>query len=89
MAAQHLGRAACPECGFESAHVRQNEGKHPYRWCPDCGANYAARNARQAADLLGKVRADGAAAAPAKPASPAPAPAPVRKPGLFESLGLA
>lgn len=83
MAGRAMGRAACPECGFPAAHVRQNEGKHPYRYCPECGANYATRNARQAADLLAKTRPEGAAssspapepAAPPAPATVAPAPA--------------
>lgn len=86
MAAQHLGRTACPECGFHAAHVRQNEGKHPYRYCPECGANYATRNSRQAADLVKKTRpvqavqeqaAEPVAAVPAPAAAAAPA-APVQ-----------
>lgn len=67
MAARLLGRAPCPECGFGAAHVRQNEGKHPYRYCPECGANYATRNTRQANDLLAKVRPEQGAPAPNEP----------------------
>lgn len=92
MAARLLGRTACPECGFEAAHVRQNEGKHPYRYCPECGSNYATRNSRQAADLMAKVRPEkGADQPPADPPEAVPAPAaapaePPKKVGLWEHL---
>lgn len=74
--------------------VRQNEGKHPYRYCGECGANYSTRNSRQASDLLKKTRApklptvDPAPAVdpdPAPMADPAP-PATVRRAGLWEQL---
>lgn len=72
--------------------MRQNEGKHPYRYCPECGANYATRNSRQASDLMAKTRPEkGAAPAPAPAVDPAPIadpapPAPARRAGLWEQL---
>lgn len=94
MAGRELGRTACPECGEPNAYVRQNEGKHPYRYCPECGANYATRNSRQAADLMSKTRAaklPPSEQPPADPPAAAPAPAqapaePPRKRGLWESI---
>lgn len=94
MAGRELGRTACPECGEPNAYVRQNEGKHPYRYCPACGANYATRNSGQAADLMSKTRVaklpptDQPTADPPE-AVPAPAPAPAephKKVGLWEHL---
>ena len=82
MASKIIGRTTCPECAFKSAHVKQKEeaGKHPYRYCPECGAQYYARSDRQAADLLAKVRPEGAAGEvqltlPEPEAAPARAPA--------------
>lgn len=71
-----LGRTPCPECGFGAAHVKQaeGEGKRPYRYCPECSAQYYTRTNRQAADLMAKTRDKPApAAAPAAPPAPAPA----------------
>lgn len=88
MASKLIGRTACPECAFPSAHVKIKEDKenaHPYRHCPECGAQYFPRNKQQAAQLLEKVRPE-ANTPPAKkpdegepgrpgqgPATPAPA----------------
>lgn len=63
MASQMLGRCACPECGFTSAHVKKTEGKETakaYRYCPECGAQYFPRSNRQENDLLAKMRSEGA-----------------------------
>lgn len=63
MASQMLGRCTCPECGFESAHVKKTEGKETakaYRYCPECGAQYFPRSDRQEKDLLEKTRTEGA-----------------------------
>lgn len=38
MASKIIGRAKCPECSFESAHVKESE-KCLYRYCPNCGIN--------------------------------------------------
>lgn len=77
MASRMIGRAACPECGFSSAHVKQSE-KCLYRYCPECGAQYNTRTDRQRTDLMAKTRAIEAPAAPATDtatptASPTPA----------------
>lgn len=71
-----LGRCACPECGFHAAHVKINidkEGKHPFRYCPECGAQYFARNQRQGDMLREKMRPEGTAtvSAPATNTPPA------------------
>lgn len=78
-----VGRTDCPECGFGAAHVKRSdgEGKRPYRWCPECGAQYFPRTDRQARDLAAKTRG----AAPAPGPAPTPDPAPARKPGGFLS----
>lgn len=78
MASRLIGRTACPECGFESAHVKQaeGEGKRPYRFCPDCGAQYFPKNDQQAKQLADKTRQVSPAPAPAPTPSPEPAPQP-------------
>lgn len=106
MASEMIGRTTCPECTFTGAHVKQKkeEGKEklPYRYCPECGAQYYTRSARQASDLLQKTRASQAAPPPAAVPAPAASPelpaaaaaaddersaAPAKKPaGFFASL---
>lgn len=89
MAAALLGRAPCPECGFDAAHVKQNPDKHPYRYCPECGANYATRNSRQARDLIAKVRPEAHAKPLPEPTpAPSPAPAPANPPPAARPAGL-
>lgn len=59
MASKMLGRCACPECAFQSAHVKITEAKETaraYRYCPECGAQYFPRSNRQEKDLLEKTR---------------------------------
>jgi len=68
MASELIGRTACPECTFHAAHVKiktDKEGAHPYRHCPECGAQYFPRNKHQAEHLREKIRAE-------KTAPPAP-----------------
>jgi hypothetical protein len=75
MASKMIGRAACPECGFESAHVKESE-KCLYRYCPECGSQHYAKSQRQRADLTAKTRITAAPTAStteepkAKPAPP-------------------
>ena len=69
MASRMIGRAACPECGFSGAHVKESE-KCLYRWCPECGSQHYAKTERQRADLTAKTRPldgspTGSASAPA------------------------
>jgi predicted nucleic acid-binding Zn-ribbon protein len=59
MASDLIGRASCPECGFASAHIKiktDKEGAHPYRHCPDCGAQYFTRTKLQASNLMLQIR---------------------------------
>lgn len=55
MSSPIIGRTRCPECGFESAHVKQSP-KCLYRYCPECGSQHHARSDRQRADLKEKTR---------------------------------
>lgn len=72
MASTMVGRTACPECGFESAHVKRSD-KCLYRYCPECGAQHHARTERQQADLMAKTRQVGT---PPTPTGSAPTPTP-------------
>jgi predicted RNA-binding Zn-ribbon protein involved in translation (DUF1610 family) len=92
MASKIIGRTRCPECGFESAHVKESDKGTLYRYCPNKGEQYFARTDAQRADLLAKTRLVGAppTATPATgsdtdpsgsaEASPAPAPVPAATP---------
>jgi Zn-finger nucleic acid-binding protein len=73
MASTMVGRTACPECGFESAHVKRSE-KCLYRYCPECGAQHHARTERQQADLMAKTRPVGTPPAPSPSPTPTPTP---------------
>lgn len=78
MPSKIIGRVPCPECGFESAHVKQktlpsgevDTSKKPYRYCPsaDCGSQYFPKSEAAAARLVGKMRPTEA------PKTPAPEP---------------
>ncbi|WP_290904432.1 hypothetical protein [Aquabacterium sp.] len=54
--ARIIGRKDCPWCGFQSAHVKQNEGKLPYHHCPECGTMTPARNGEQARHICRNMR---------------------------------
>lgn len=71
MASTMVGRTACPECGFASAHVKRSE-KCLYRYCPECGSQHHARTERQQADLMAKTRPVEAAPGPAPEPTPTP-----------------
>jgi ssDNA-binding Zn-finger/Zn-ribbon topoisomerase 1 len=74
MASSIIGRTACPECEFEAAHVKLKTdpapGKEalPYRYCPQCGAQYHPRSKAAAASLLKKTRLEGSSSAEVSPA---------------------
>jgi predicted RNA-binding Zn-ribbon protein involved in translation (DUF1610 family) len=53
-----IGRKACPWCGFESAHVKQNPDKLPFHHCPDCGTMTQARNGTQAKHITANMRTE-------------------------------
>lgn len=55
MASLMVGRATCPECGFDAAHVKKSE-KCLYRYCPECGAQHYAKTERQRQLLDAKTR---------------------------------
>jgi predicted nucleic acid-binding Zn-ribbon protein len=80
MASQIIGRTGCPECGFDSAHVKRSD-KCTYRYCPDCGSQYYARTKRQTELLEAKTRPVDApapvATATSTTGSEKPEPAPV------------
>lgn len=79
MASKIIGRAACPECGFASAHVKESE-KCLYRYCPACGINGPhARTELQRQNMVKGMRpVEPTATATPTPteAKPAPAAAP-------------
>jgi len=86
MASQMLGRCACPECGFKSAHVKKTEAKETaraYRYCPECGAQYFPRSNRQEKDLLDKTRIE-APEAIKPPIAPEVSPEPEKAPVVQE-----
>ena len=66
MASRMVGRAECPECGFQSAHVKESD-KCLYRYCPECGSQHHARTERQRANLTEKMRPLDAPAASTQP----------------------
>ena len=74
-----IGRMSCPWCGFEGAHVKQAEGKHPYHHCPECGMLATCRNGVHASNMRARMRPVDQAAT-AAPAAPAEAPAIERRP---------
>lgn len=52
-----IGLTDCPECGFDSAEVRPDKSGAPYRFCPDCTAQYFSRGVpHKVKNLLAKVR---------------------------------
>src|SRR4030067_1338497 len=73
-----IGLCDCPECGFSDAEVRPDKSGSPYRFCPECTAQYFTRGAPlKVKNLLAKVRkaASGPAPGGGGGASPAPRPA--------------
>lgn len=89
-----IGHMMCPECDHNEAEVKTDKNGHPYRYCPDCQAQYFTRgDDRKAKNLLAKMRpvtvteekpadpapVDPAPADPAPKADAAPEPAPKAK----------
>jgi hypothetical protein len=74
MASKIIGRANCPECGFESAHIKESD-KCLYRYCPSCGTNGPhARTELQRRNMLAKTRLIEPAATPTPPTPTQPTP---------------
>lgn len=89
-----LGTMRCPECGHDAAQVKEQKNGKPYRYCPECDAQYFARSDAAAAALLAKIgrapkladeQGAAPAAKPAAPAAPAAAPA-AKRSGLSDAL---
>lgn len=77
--AELIGHMECPECGFHDAEVRPDKSGSPYRFCPDCTAQYFTRGGVKAKNLLEKVRKITSDSQPPAPEAPAAAPAPAPK----------
>lgn len=94
MTSKLLGRAVCNDCGFESAHVKENPEKGTlYLWCPEhsCRSQMICKTPESKARLLARMRPEGVlhgtvapapatALATAPVAPPAPATGPVAAP---------
>lgn len=50
-----IGHMLCPECGFTDAEVRPDKSGAPYRFCPECTAQYFTRGGVKASNLLKKI----------------------------------
>ena len=89
--AELIGHMDCPECSFPDAEVRPDKSGAPYRFCPDCTAQYFTRGGVKATQLLAKVRK--ITTAPAAPVAAVPVPVvpvlpakPVKKPFSLDAL---
>jgi len=52
-----IGLCVCPECNFPDAEVRPDKSGAPYRFCPDCTAQYFSRGVpHKVKNLLSKIR---------------------------------
>ena len=71
-----IGHVACPECNFPDAEVGEDKNGHPYRFCPDCNAQYFTRGDEiKVKNLRAKMRPlTGLPNEPPKPADPPPPP---------------
>ncbi len=75
-----VGRAPCPLCPNQAAHVKRSE-KTLFLYCPECGTQLLPRNDHQRELLKAKTRPVEGSAPPApEPTPPAPAPKPSTKP---------
>jgi len=83
MAKKLLGHTTCPECGFADAEVGEDKSGHPYRYCPDCNAQYFPRSdTTRVANLKKKIRPAGGVPSP----SPVPAAAAPKKKGALDGF---
>lgn len=86
--ARIIGRKDCPWCGFQSAHVKQTEGKHPYHHCPECGVMTHAKNGAQAKLIAGNMRPEPDYTAHAGPPVPPATDDPIIVPGVVVRSGI-
>lgn len=55
--AELIGLCKCHECGFPDAEIRPDKGGNPYRFCPDCTAQYFSRGVpHKVKNLLAQIR---------------------------------
>lgn len=50
-----IGLVVCPECDASGAEIKAQKNGRPYRYCPECNAQYFARDDRQEKNLLEKI----------------------------------
>lgn len=75
-----IGLVPCPECGFDSAEVKQDKKLHAYRRCPDCGSNYFTHGGLRDESLRARMRPiDGLKSGPVSKPEPEPKPAPANE----------
>ena len=69
-----IGHIACPECDHSDAEVKLDKNGKPYRYCPECNAQFFPRSPEAQQRLMHRMRpvtGSSAAAPPAAPAKPA------------------
>lgn len=70
-----IGHQMCPECDLWGAEIKIDKSGHPYRWCPDCNAQYFTRgDPRRVENLKRKMTAAASPEPEAKAATPASSP---------------
>jgi hypothetical protein len=70
---QPVGHMTCPECDFPDAEIKHDKNGNPYRYCPDCSAQYMTHGRpHKVANLQAKMRPIAAAIAEAFPAPVSP-----------------
>lgn len=79
-----IGHMPCPECGLAGAEIKVDKGLNPYRWCPDCNAQYFTRgDPRRVKNLTAKMTpVANVSAGPDSPAAVEPDQKPASAPAL-------
>ena len=73
-----IGYQKCPECGLDGAEIRPDKSGAPYRFCPDCTAQYFTRgNPVKVKNLMARI------VPVAVPVKVEPVPVPANEPGNF------
>lgn len=82
---QVIGHQVCPECDRTGAEIKVDKAGNPYRWCPDCNAQYFTRgDPRRVANLASKMTPVTVSAGEKESSGPA-APPPVQAPALTKA----
>lgn len=81
---QVIGHQVCPECDRSGAEIKVDKAGNPYRWCPDCNAQYFTRgDPRRVKNLASKMTPIAVSAGDATGGAGAiKAPAPAAPPAL-------